>query len=143
MPKTISEDLYNILKKPREIKYRLCYINSQIRNLEECLLPSGIRYDKDNVQSSPSDKLSEIVAEISILEQEHTKLEADLLKAGDRIKALCTTLTDIEGTVIMMRFIALQKFEQIAIATNYTKGGIWDVYGRAIDKLEKEYSQKD
>lgn len=136
MPKMMSKGLYSILNKPREIKYRLCYISSQIRNLEECLLPSGIRYDKDNVQTSPSDKLPEIAAEIVDLEDEHKRLEKDILKAGDRIKEMCNSLTDIESTVIMMKFIACQTFDQISLTTNYSKGGVWHIYRKAIDRLE-------
>lgn len=136
MTKAISEELYEILRKPKEIKYRLCYINSQINNLQSCLLPFGIRYDNVKVSLSPSDKMSEIEAEIDKLEREHYDVERQISISEEQIKNLCRCLTPIEETVIMMRFVACQTFEQIGLALNYDRSGVWRVYDRAIKKME-------
>lgn len=135
----ISAELYDILSKPRRLKYQICAINSQIANLEDCLLPGGIRYDKENVQSSPTDRMPQVMAEIGDLSDKQEILSKEFVRANERIKILCEKyLTDeLEKTVIVMHYVGLQTFEQIGASISYTKGGVWYIYDRAIDHLEK------
>lgn len=135
----ISSELYEILSKPRRLKYQICSINSQIANLEDCLLPGAVRYDKDNVQTSPTDRMPQVMAEIGDLSDRQKKLAEELLRANKHIKAICEEhLTDeLERTVVIMHHVGLQTFDQIGISITYTKSGVWYIYDRAIDHLEK------
>lgn len=137
--RTISAELYEILSKPRRLKFQICTINSQILNLKDCLMPGAVRYDKDNVQTSPADRMPQIMAEIGELSDKQKELSAELLRINDVIKKICDDyLTDeLEKTVVLMHHVGMQTFEQIGASISYTKGGVWYIYDKAIDHLEK------
>lgn len=56
---TITET-YNYLLRVREQEWTIWRLTLQHDELQSCLLPAAIRYDKDVVQTSPEDKLSAI-----------------------------------------------------------------------------------
>jgi DNA-directed RNA polymerase specialized sigma24 family protein len=66
----------------------------RIKELQLSLLPSGIRYDTDKVQTSPSDQMLEIAAKVDDLERKMqsklTKLNADMVKAMTIVQAMPT-----------------------------------------------------
>ena len=63
------KDKYNHFMKVRRIEYKIQRLKYRRTALESCLLPPAIRYDKDKVQVTPSDKVSEIVAEIDEIDR--------------------------------------------------------------------------
>lgn len=65
---------HDYLMQSRRIELRIKRLNLQIEELESCLLPQGIRYDKDKVQTSPEDQLSRIAARILELEKRRDQL---------------------------------------------------------------------
>ena len=46
----------------RKEQYEIEHLKRMISNAEAGLLPSGIRYDKDKVQTSPQDTMSKVIA---------------------------------------------------------------------------------
>ena len=66
----------------------------RIKELQLSLLPSGIRYDTDKVQTSPSDKMIEVAAKVDALERQMQKkltaLNADMIKAIAIVQAMPT-----------------------------------------------------
>ena len=65
---------HEYMMQVRRIELRIRRISLQIEELESSLLPQGIRYDKDKVQTSPEDTLSKIAGKISDLEKLRTQL---------------------------------------------------------------------
>lgn len=131
-------ELHDIFDRPRQIKYQICVVNSQITNLEDCLLPGAIRYDRDKVDTSPSDRMPQIMAEIGDLSVKLKRLEDELFEAQKKVKDICNSVdNDLERTVLLMRFIGCQTFEQIGVALDYDKSGAWRIYDRAIAELTK------
>lgn len=66
----------------------------RIQELQLSLLPSGIRYDTDKVQTSPSDKMLEVTAKVDALERQMNrklkKLNDDMIKAIAIVQAMPT-----------------------------------------------------
>lgn len=66
----------------------------RIKELQLSLLPSGIRYDTDKVQTSPSDKMIEVAAKVDALERQMQKkltaLNADMVRAIAIVQAMPT-----------------------------------------------------
>lgn len=66
----------------------------RIKELQLSLLPSGIRYDTDKVQTSPSDKMIEVAAKVDALERQMQKkltaLNADMIKAIAIVQSMPT-----------------------------------------------------
>ncbi len=63
-------DVLDFLKNIRGERFELERVKETRRDLYYSLMPSGISYDGDKVQSSPSDKLSEGMAEIAELDSQ-------------------------------------------------------------------------
>lgn len=69
-------------------------LQMRIKELQLSLLPSGIRYDTDKVQTSPSDKMIEVAAKVDALERQMQKkltaLNADMIKAIAIVQSMPT-----------------------------------------------------
>ena len=58
----------------------------RIKELQLSLLPRGIRYDRDKVQTSPSDQMLEVASKVDALER---KMQAKLVKLNqDMVRAM-------------------------------------------------------
>lgn len=66
----------------------------RIKELQLSLLPRGIRYDSDKVQTSPSDQMLEVAAKLDALERKMqaklVKLNNDMVKAMEIVQAMPT-----------------------------------------------------
>ena len=63
-------EVYVFFGKPRLHENKIRRLESTIEGLRDCLLPGGMRYDTDRVQTSQSDKMLEIMCRITELESE-------------------------------------------------------------------------
>lgn len=86
--------MHNFFNSIREERADIETLQLRIKELEFSLLPSGIRYDSDRVQTSPSDRMLETAAKIDALERRMKKkleqLNADMCKAVEIVQAMPT-----------------------------------------------------
>lgn len=82
----MTDEVFNLLSAPRITQYRIKQIESQIRALEFSLLPSGIRYDQDKVQTSPEDQTSKVVTQIDRLERQADEMRQKIPQQVDAIR---------------------------------------------------------
>ena len=139
MRTTMSAELYEVLSRPRKVRMQICSNKSQIESLRSCLYPTGISYEKDRVEkSTKTDKMSQIEAEIEMLEAKEEKLEIDFISSNADVKKLCNALEDeTEKTVMVMRFIGCQKFNEIATTLTYDVSWVYRIYQKAVKDLEE------
>ena len=113
----------------------------ELRHMQ--LLPQAIRYDKDHVQTSPSDTMSESMAWIADqtrkLEAHSAKLEARRSKAIDMVSALPES---DEREVMRLYYLEtangrLRTWEEVAEVMNYSIQTIFIVHGKALRNIEK------
>lgn len=80
---------HEYMMQVRRIELRIRRITLQIEELEGSLLPHGIRYDRDKVQTSPEDVQPKIAGRILELERQRTQLARErallLLEMQDMI----------------------------------------------------------
>lgn len=131
------------LRRTRLEHIEVAKLQSKLEYLKKSTLPGGIRYDKDRVQTSPSDKISDIMADIGDIEME---LEADIknllddiIKARNLIKKLSSPL---ERCVLTMYYLPdlepgedLPAWSDVAIALHYSKDRIIHIHGEALKKI--------
>lgn len=122
----MNKQIYNYLNSVRVLHWRWLRLKARHDELESCLLPAAIRYDKDKVQISPEDQMSKIMSEISELE---TQMKAILLAKAERIEDINNTIhsldSDEERTALTMRFINRIPVSQIADAMGYAEPTIY------------------
>ena len=59
-----EDEVYDFLMGPHRKRLEIARKENIIAELRSCLPPGAIRYDKDRVQSSPNDQLSDTMAKI-------------------------------------------------------------------------------
>lgn len=104
--------------------------------LRACLLPGAVRYDRDKVQSTPTDKMSDVMARVDELDREIEQLRREkaslIIEIGDAIEKL---EDDNEKTVLTEFYIARAPMTQAADAINYSVRRAYDFRKRGVIHL--------
>ena len=137
----MNKQAYEFFNSVRVLHWRWLRLKAKHDELESCLLPAAIRYDKDKVQTSPEDAMSKIVAEISELE---SKMNAVLLAKAERIDEITGAIhkleSDEERTALTMRYINRVSVSNIAKAMGYSTQRVYqfmDQGGAQIARMLK------
>lgn len=133
----MNKQTYNYLNSVRVLHWRWLRLKARHDELESCLLPAAIRYDKDKVQTSPDDTISKIVAEISVLE---TQMNEVLLAKAKRIDEIDNAIrkleSDEERTALTMRFINRISVREIASSMGYAEPTIYKFMDQGADHIK-------
>lgn len=134
----MNRQAYIFLNSARVLHWEWLRLKAKHDELESCLLPAAIRYDKDKVQTSPEDPMAKIVAEINELEVEMNKIQ---LKKSQQIakidKAISTLGSDEERTALTMRYINRIPVTDIAEAMGYSIKRIYQFMDRGGAQIAK------
>ena len=116
-------NMLKFFKSVRAERADIATLQLRISELELSLLPSGIRYDTERVQTSPTDRMLEIAAKCDALERKMqeklSKLNADMLKAMTIVQAMPTPEY---RQLLTLRYLtpARLSWEQIAEVMDYS-----------------------
>lgn len=132
----MNKQAYEFLNSARVLHWQWLRLKAKHDELESCLLPAAIRYDKDKVQSSPEDQMSKIVAEISELETEMAKIQMLKSKQIEKIdKAISSIVSDEERTALAMRYINRIPVPDIAKAMGYSEPRIYQFMNQGASQI--------
>lgn len=122
----MNKQAYEFLNSARVLHWQWLRLKAKHDELESCLLPAAIRYDKDKVQNSPEDAISKIVAEINALENKMKIVQMNKAKRIDEIDmAISSIESDEERTALTMRYINRISVPDIAEAMGYSEQRIY------------------
>lgn len=131
--------LYDVRNEQREINI----IKTLMWQVEMDILPSGIRYDKDSVQSSPEDHMLETVTRYSKdMAKYRRQLERHLSSIApkrSRAIALISRLDDpVQRQVLELFFLDSRRLtmEQVAEAMGYSVRQTFYIYKAALKRLQ-------
>lgn len=134
----LKSEIYDKLNGPGRVRIKLVIKKAQIEDLHLMMLPGGIRYDKDQVQTSPSDPMLRFVEKLSDLEEEMRKLEHAYTKYYEEVESMAGELSDDKmQEVIILHYLAGKKVKDIAELMGYTEGWVRKLEREAIRELEK------
>ena len=134
----MKSEVYNFLNSIRVFDFQLLRLQSQKRALETCLLPSGIRYDKDKVMSSPEDQLSKICAEINEIEVKMADIAYKKAKRIVDVEKVINKLSEEEyKTVLTLCYIDHMAIGEIADRLGYSSDWVYKKRRKATDELER------
>lgn len=131
IPMNVKSFLYRVKREFWEIQVK----EMQLAQIRATLLPSGIRYDIDKVQTSPTDPMSRIMARIDEMsrdvEKDLARLRADRRKAQDMINQLENPL---ERTVLNAYFLTptVNRMEDVAEIMSYSVRQVFTIYEEAL-----------
>ena len=110
-------ETYDFLMQIRREEIIIRRKETQRDELRACLLPGAVRYDRDKVQSTPTDKMSDVMARVDELDREIEQLRREkaslIIEIGDAIEKL---EDDNEKTVLTEFYIARAPMTQAADA---------------------------
>ena len=136
-----ADSVYALLYAPRRIDQQIGRINAKIRSLRDSLMLSGVRYDRDTVQSSPSDRMSAVIAEIDALERKRDALISSRMQAMEEIEEAIDRLEDDgEKTVLYMQYIGRERMDNIADELSYSRRGMYKIRAKGLEHLGKHIS---
>ena len=134
----MNRQAYVFLNSARVLHWEWLRLKAKHDELESCLLPAAIRYDKDKVQTSPEDAMSKIVAEVTELEKEMNRVQQRKAKQIAKIdKAINTLTSDEERTALTMRYINRIPVTDIAEAMGYSIKRIYQFMDRGGAQIAK------
>ena len=133
----------------REIRYEqneILRLQFHLEYLRKSLLPGGIRYDKAQVQSSISDKTSEVLAQIGDLETMIREDTLKLLKKTVKAQRMISGLESSEQRQIMREYylsapdgdLGLPTWNDVARITHYSRAHVLRLHGEALRELNKK-----
>lgn len=132
---TIGE-AYNLLNRNARIDYVIKRLCSKRDALQSCLIPGAIQYDSDRVQTSPSDKMPDTVAEIVEIDNKIRRLAQERAETIIKITDMIDLLEDnIEKDVLYERYISQRKISEIAEEMAYTRDAVYKIHRKAVKHL--------
>lgn len=135
----MTDSVYALLYEPRRIDQQIGRINAKIRSLRDSLALSGVRYDIDRVQSSPSDRMSAVTAEIDALEHRRDALVDARMKAVEQIEEAVNSLSDeTERTVLYMQYIGKERMDEIAEKMHCSRRSAYRLRAQALRSLDRQ-----
>lgn len=134
----MNRETYRFLNSARSLHWQLLRLKAKHDELESCLLPAAIRYDKDKVQTSPDDNFSKIMAEIAELEQEMEDVRVRKSEQIGKIdRAVSALESEEERTALTMRFINRASVRDIAKEMGYSESRIYQFMNHGGSMIAK------
>lgn len=138
------------LKRTRKEQAELKYLTELREEKWYTLLPKGITYDRDKVQVSPIDMLSETAAEINLLDRKIAEIAARLEAHKETAIGMINTLEDsTERLVLMMYYLTYvtddngvvkkTTWEDVARKIDYSISTVYWIHDKAIEHLNQKY----
>jgi len=137
---TGEQYMNNIGKVRREIRLLMEQIE------RDTILASGvkaIRYDLDKVQTSPSDRMPDIVATITITTDKLYKRIEELQQLEESARSLLLQLRAEHERVLVMRYFDEMSWENIAEKIGYNDKYIFELKDRALNELTQILQSSD
>lgn len=135
----MNERQYSHFMRVRRIGYKIQKLKYRRAALEACLLPPAIRYDKDRVQVTAEDKLSEIVAEIDAINRKIATLMADNIAAIREVSTAIDALDDeCEKAVLTGYLLAGKSMAAIAEDIHYSRQHTYRIYQQGMKDVTNE-----
>lgn len=134
----MNKQAYQFLNSARILHWEWLRLKAKHDELETCLLPAAIRYDKDKVQISPEDSMSKIISEINDLEVEMAKIQKRKSEQIEKIyKEISRLASGEQRTALTMRYINRISVTDIAEAMGYAEPTIYKLMNQGGEIIAK------
>lgn len=120
----------NLIRKEQKLR-------RHIEELRLSLLPSGIRYDKDKVQTSPLDQMLEALSEIDHYERKRLKVVKALIDTRSIIARKLIILPQKEYYVLSQYYLGLKTMNDISEDLGVTERHAFRIKNNGISMLCK------
>lgn len=116
-----QQETYNYLLQIRRKNHTIRRKQLLCEELRSSLGARAIQYDRDRVQTSPTDKVSEIICKVIDLEEQIERLQLEKAKLVMEINAAVEQLEDEkEAMILTAYYIRRLTMEQVAAEMGYS-----------------------
>lgn len=134
----MNRQAYEFLNSARVLHWQWLRLKAKHDELESCLLPAAIRYDKDKVQASPEDPMCKIVTEVMELEKEMKRIQLSKARQIAKIdQAISSLESDEQRTALTMRYVNRIPVTDIAEAMGYAEPTIYKLMNQGGEVIAK------
>lgn len=134
----MTQEVYTLLTKPKKIRADIRKTESEIDGLRLSMLPTGITYDKDIVQTSPDDPMAQYVVRVEALLNRLKTLKLAYLEAQDKVVEACNKLSSPQSEIISLRFISGWSFEKIAESFPMSERQMFRYYKKGLMEIDEQ-----
>ena len=132
------QETYDFLLGPRRISDEIWRKDLRRQELRSCLLPSGITYDRDRVQTSPEDSMARIMAEVDELDQQIDTLRRSMAMEILRISRVIDRMEDPrEATVLDAYYLGRKSMQEIAEHLHYSERHVYRLRSEGVAKMSQ------
>lgn len=147
----MTDRVHELLTKPKQLRMQLRQKEIAIQSLRESMAPKAIVYDRDKVQTSSGDPMTQFVERLDKLEHEREELftsyKLALLRLSDTLQSLAE-IDSTGATVLQLRYVAQKSWSRVAdemtdIRQQDTNEDIYDSSRWTFRKAKTAYSELD
>lgn len=132
------KETYDFLLQPKRISDEIWRKTLRRKELESCLLPKGISYDKDRVQSSPEDQTARVMAEVADLDHQIEELQQRRAFQILEVSELIDRLDDSrEATILDAYYLGGKSMGEIAEHLHYSFQHTYRLRAAGVEKMRK------
>lgn len=139
--RNVKRYLYAVRDELSEIEE----LQARINEMRVALLPSAIRYDRDKVQTSPSDTVTDRMAAIAEYSNLLDRKISKLYRRRATAQRLIDTLTDsLERQVLSMYFLSNSRptMDEIATRVSYSVQHTFRIYAAGLEHLQDKFKDE-
>lgn len=134
-------ETYDFLMQIRRKEIIIRRKEMQRDELRDCLLPGAVRYDRDKVQSSPTDKMADVMARVDELDREIEQLKLEKAQAIIEISDVIEKLdNDKEKAVLTAFYIKAASMEAVAGIVCYSVRHTYLLRKQGVEHLKEVLS---
>ena len=131
------KEMYVLLGSVRNLRKKEARLREQIEDLRFSLLPSGITYDKEKVQTSPEDATLNTFARLDELEGELRQIVVKLYSARVAITNRALILPPKERQVILRYYVDCWTISRVSEELQVTERHVFRLRENAVSMLCK------
>lgn len=132
------DETYDFLMQIRRKEIIIRRKEMQRDELRACLLPGAIRYDRDRVQSTPIDKMADVIARVDELDREIERLKLEKAQAIIEISDVIEKLdNDKEKAVLTAFYIKAASMEAVAGIVCYSVRHTYLLRKQGVEHLKE------
>ena len=138
----MTDELRTFLKNPRSLQIRLKSNALDLKLLEDTVKPQAIVYDRDKVQSSPSDPMLRYIERYEELLIQREALVNAYLESCKAVARAADSLPGVQSMIIKFRFLYGMQSDEIAEEINYSTRQYYRLYTKAVAALDGYMKKK-
>ena len=131
-------DAKTYLRNPKRILGGIVRLQERIENLRKTMLPKGVRYDRDKVQTSLEDPMIIFAVKIDQLERELLDKQIEYDKALEEIDSTIARVNNDDArTVLTKRYIGMKRWKVIEAEEFISESQVYRFHRIGVREVEK------